>query len=196
MNDPDPKVDEYVGRATEWQDETKKLRAILLDCGLDEALKWGKPCYSFQGSNLAIIQRFKGHCSLMFFKGTLLDDNHGVLVPPGENSRSAMRVEFTSSRQIDEREPAVRSYIHQAIEVERAGLKVDFRARQDPESPEELAAKLDGDPGFAAAFYALTPGRRRAYVLHFSAAKQSKTRAARIEKSMQRILAGKGLNDR
>lgn len=196
MSELNPKVDEYIGRANEWRDETKKLRAILVDCGLDEELKWGKPCYAFQGGNLAIIQRFKGHCSLMFFKGALLDDNHGVLVPPGENSQAAMRIQFTNLGQIEDLEPAVRSYVRQAIEVEKAGLKVDFRAKHDLEFPEELTAKLDEDPDLSAAFHALTPGRRRAYVLHFAGAKQSKTRTGRIEKSAKRIRAGKGLNDR
>ena len=196
MTTTNPKVDAYVARAKKWQGETKKLRAILLDCGLGEELKWGKPCYTFEGGNLAIIQGFKDHCSLMFFKGTLLDDPDGVLVRPGENSRAQMRVEFTSMRQIDERESVLRTLIHQAKAVEKAGLKVDVGERRELEFPEELTARLDGDPDLAAAFHALTPGRQRAYILHFSGAKQSKTRVARIERCVERILAGKGLNDR
>ncbi len=196
MTTTNPKVDAYVSRARKWQDETKKLRAILLDCGLGEELKWGKPCYTFEDSNLAIIQGFKDHCSLMFFKGTLLDDPDGVLVRPGENSRAQMRAEFTSVRQIDERESVLRTLIHQAKAVEKAGRKVDVGERRELELPEELTARLDGDPDLAAAFQALTPGRRRAYALYFSGAKQSKTRASRIERHVNRILAGKGLNDR
>ncbi len=196
MTTTNPKVDAYVSRARKWQDETKKLRAILLDCGLGEELKWGKPCYTFEDSNLAIIQGFKDHCSLMFFKGSLLEDTDGVLVRPGENSQAQMRVQFTSVRQIDEMEPVLRALVDQAKAVEQAGMKVDFGERREPELPEELTARLDGDPDLAAAFQALTPGRQRAYILHFSGAKQSKTRAVRIERCVERILAGKGLNDR
>lgn len=196
MSKLNPKVDAYLSQAKRWREETKKLRAILLDCGLDEELKWGKPCYMFQDRNLAIIQGFKEHCSLMFFKGALFHDDHGVLVRPGEDSQAAMRVQFTSVGQISELEPALRSYVDQAAEVELAGRTVDFRAKRDLELPEELKTKLDQTPDLAAAFHGLTPGRQRAYVLHFSRAKQSKTRTARIEKSVEGILAGKGLNDR
>lgn len=196
MSRPDPDVDAFIDRARAWQDETRRLRALLLDCGLEEALKWGKPCYSFEDGNVAIIQGFSEHCSLMFFKGALLEDGQGVLVRPGENSRAAMRIQFTSPSQITELEPAVRSLVRQAIEIEKAGLKVDLEARDDLEMPEELVARLADDPDLSAAFDALTPGRRRAYVLHFSGAKQSRTRTARIEKARSRILAGKGPNDR
>lgn len=191
-----PKVDAYVDRARKWQGETRRLRAILLDCGLDEELKWGKPCYTLRGGNVAIIQGFKDHCSLMFFKGVLLNDTHGVLVRPGENSQAQMRVQFTSVRQIDELEPVLRTLVDQAIAVEKTGLKVDLGDRRDLELPEELTARLDGNPDLAAAFHALTPGRRRAYVLYFSGAKQSRTRAARVERCVGRILAGKGPYDR
>lgn len=190
------KVDAYVGRATKWQGETKRLRTILLDCGLCEELKWGKPCYTFQGSNVAIIQGFKDHCSVMFFKGALLDDTHGVLVRPGEHSRTQMRVQFTNVGQIDELESVLRTFVDQAIAVEKAGLKVDLKEKRPLAFPKELSAKLDEDPDLAAAFHALTRGRQRAYVLYFSGAKQSKTRTARIERWVERILAGKGLNDR
>lgn len=196
METLNPKVDAYVSRAKRWQDETERLRAILLDSGLGEELKWGKPCYTFQGSNLAIIQAFKDHCSLMFFKGVLLNDPDGVLVRPGKNSQAQMRVQFTSVDQIDELEAVLRAYVAQAIAVEEAGLKVDFKERRDLEFPEELTVKLEGNPDLAAAFQALTLGRQRAYVLHFSGAKQSETRAARIEKCVEGILAGKGLSDR
>lgn len=196
MTKPNPKVDDYIGRALQWPDEVRKLRTILLDCDLDEELKWGKPCYSFRGGNVAIVQSFKEHCSLMFFKGSLLEDIHDVLVPPGENSRAAMRIQFTSSIQIGELEPAVRDYVRQATEIETAGRKVDLEARPEPELPAELTAILDADPELATAFRALTPGRRRAHVLHVSGAKQSKTRTARSEKARARILSGKGPNER
>jgi len=196
MRQTNAKVDAYVGRADKWQDEAKRLRAILLDCGLVEALKWGKPCYTFEGSNVAIIQGFKDHCSLMFFKGVLLDDPDGVLVRPGEHSRAQKRVELTSVEQIDQMESVLREFVGQAIAVEKAGLRVDLEVKRELDLPEELTTKLGEDPDFAAAFHALTPGRQRAYVLHFSSAKQSRTRTARIERCVDRILAGKGLNDR
>lgn len=194
MSAKNSKVDAYVRRTKKWQGETQKLRSILLDCGLDEDLKWGKPCFMFEGNNLAIIQPFKEHCSLMFFKGALLKDPHGLLRSQGENTQSALRLEFTSEAQI--KKTVVRSYVKQAIEVEKAGLKVEFTAKHDLKFPEELTKILRRDKKLAKAFDSLTPGRRRAYVLHFSAAKQSKTRTARIEKCAPRILAGKGLNDR
>lgn len=191
-----PKVDAYIDRAKKWQGETRKLREILLDCGLGEDLKWGKPCYTFQDSNLAIIQGFKDHCSLMFFKGVLLDDPDGALVRPGENSQAQRRLEFTSVDQIDDEESLLRGFVEQAMAVEKAGLKVDLEEKRALDLPEELTAKFDEDPELATAFRALTPGRQRAYVLHFSGAKQSKTRVARIERSREKILAGKGLRDR
>ena len=196
MGARNPKVDALVRRAVKWRDETRKLRAMLLDSDLVEELKWGKPCYTFQGGNVAIIQGFKDHCSLMFFKGSLLDDPHGVLVRPGERSQAQMRIEFTGVSQIDETEPLVRSLVDQAIAVERAGLKVDFKEKYELEFPDELVEKFDENPDLAAAFEALTPGRQRAYVMHFASAKRSKTRVARIEKSVERILAGKGLTER
>ena len=174
--------------------EIRKLRSILLDCGLDEERKWGKPCFLFEGRNVAIIQPFKAHCALMFFKGALLEDTHGLLRSQGENTQSAMRLEFTSEAQV--RKAVVQSYVKQAIAVEKAGLKVAFKAKDELELPEELTQMLQKDRRLAKAFDALTPGRRRGYVLHFTAAKQSQTRTARIEKCMPRILAGKGLNDR
>jgi uncharacterized protein YdeI (YjbR/CyaY-like superfamily) len=187
-------VDAFVSRAGTWRGEIRKLRSILLDCGLDEDLKWGKPCFLFEGKNVAIIQPFKEHCSLMFFKGALLRDPHGVLRSQGKNTQSALRLEFTGEAQI--RKTVVKSYVKQAIAVEKAGLKVDFKAKRELELPEELIRILKKDRKLANAFDALTPGRRRAYVLHFAGAKQSRTRAARIEKCVPRILAGKGPNDR
>lgn len=172
----------------------QKLRGILLACGLDEELKWGKPCFMHAGRNLAIIQPFKEHCALMFFKGVLLTDTHGLLRSQGENSQSAMRLEYSSEAAI--KKTVLQSYVKQAIAVEKAGLKVDFKAKRELELPEELTLILQKDRKLKAAFQALTPGRQRGYVLHFSGAKQSKTRTARIEKCKPNILAGKGMNDR
>lgn len=187
-------VDVFVSQAKHWQGEIEKLRSILIDCGLDEILKWGKPCYLFEGSNLAIIQPFKKHCALMFFKGALLQDTYGLLRSQGANTQSAMRLEFTSSGQI--KRSVVKSYVDQAIAVEKAGLEVDFKARRELEFLEELTQALNNDNKLAEAFHALTPGRQRGYVLHFSGAKQSRTREARIQRCIPRILAGKGMHDR
>lgn len=194
MSAQNSKVDAFVTRAKNWQDEIQSLRAILLDCGLDEELKWGKPCYQFEGSNIAIIQPFKEHCSLMFFKGALIQDTHNLLRSQGENTQSAMRLEFTDTKQI--KKTVVKAYVKQAIAVEKAGLKVDFKAKRELEFPEELTRMLNKDSKLAKAFHALTPGRQRGYILHISAAKQSATRAARVEKNIPKILAGKGLHDR
>ncbi len=194
MNTTHSKVDDFVRRAKTWQGEIQKLRSIMLACGLDEDLKWGKPCFMFEGKNVAIIQPFKGHCSLLFFKGALLEDTHGLLRSQGENTQSALRLEFTSEAHI--KPNVVKSYVKQAIEVQRSGLEVDFKAKRELELPEELTHAFDDNPKFAKAFRALTPGRQRAYVLHFTGAKQSQTRSSRIEKCIPNILAGKGLNDR
>lgn len=189
-----PNVDAFVNRAKTWQGVIQKLRSTLLDCGLDEDIKWGKPCFAFEGSNVAIIQPFKEHCSLLFFKGALLEDTHGLLRSQGENTQSALRLEFTSEAQV--KKAVLKSYVKQAIAVEKAGLKVDFKARRELELPEELTEILGKDRKLAKAFQALTPGRQRAYVLHFAGAKQSQTRTARIEKCVPKILAGIGMNDR
>lgn len=194
MSAQSSKVDAYLSRAQNWRGEIRTLRSILLDCGLDEVMKWGKPCYVFGRTNVAIIQPFKKHCSLMFFKGALLQDTHSLLRSQGENTQSAMRLEFSDERQI--KKGIVKAYVKQAIAVEMAGLKVDFKAKRELELPEELTRILDRDRKLANAFHALTPGRQRGYVLHFTGAKQSKTRTARIEKCIPRILAGKGLHDR
>lgn len=172
----------------------QKLRAVLLDCGLDESLKWGKPCFMFEGGNVAIIQPFKEHCSLMFFKGALLEDTHGLLRSQGENTQAALRLEFTSQAGI--KKAVVASYVQQAVAVERAGLAVDFKAKRELDLPEELTRVLKKDRELAKAFRALTPGRQRGYLLHFNGAKQPKTRTARIEKCIPKILAGEGMNDR
>src|SRR6187549_3708330 len=194
MSTPNPSVDAFVGRAKTWRGEIQKLRSILSDCGLDEELKWGKPCFMFEGKNVAIIQPFKEHCSLMFFKGALLEDSHGLLRSQGENTQSAMRLEFTSEAQV--KKAIVESYVKAAIAAEKQGLKVDFKAKRELELPEELTQVLEKNRRLAKAFEALTPGRKRAYVMHFSGAKQSQTRTARIEKVIPMILAGKGMNDR
>jgi uncharacterized protein YdeI (YjbR/CyaY-like superfamily) len=193
MSTHHPKVDAFVSRAKAWQGEIQKLRLILVECGLEEELKWGKPCFLFEGKNVAIIQPFKEHCSLMFFKGALLEDVHGLLRSQGENTQSAMRLEFTSEAQV--KKAVVKSYVKQAIAVEKAGLSVDFKAKRELELPEELTQRLERDGKLAKAFYALTAGRQRGYVLHFAGAKRSETRSARIEKCVPRILAGRGMND-
>ena len=190
------KVDAYISEAKDWQAEIEKLRTIILECGLTEEFKWSAPCYTFEQSNIVIIQGFKKYCALLFFKGALLKDPHGVLVKTGENTRVGRQMRFTDARQIAERETILRAYIAEAIEVEKAGLKMKVEEMTDLVFPEEFQKKLDEDPEFRAAFEALTPGRQRAYNIHFSAAKQSKTRESRIEKCTPKILSGKGLNDR
>ena len=192
MNRMNPKVDEYLRKAKKWQEEMKKLRRVSLDCGLTEQLKWGKPCYTFQKSNIVIIQGFKEFCALLFCKGALLKDRHGILKKFGW--QAARRIPFTNVREIIEMEPILKIYIHEAIEAEKAGLKVNYKKNPEP-IPEELQNKLDEIPALKTAFDALTPGRQRGYILYFSAPKQSKTRASRVEKCMRQILNGKGLND-
>jgi len=194
MSPDNPKVDAFLNRAKAWQAEMKKLRSILIKCGLEEELKWGKPCFMFEGANIAIIQPFKEHCSLMFFKGSLLEDSHGLLRSQGANTQSALRLEFTSEAQI--KKSVLEAYVKSAIAVEQQGLKVDFKAKRELELPPELTEIFKKDRKLAKAFAALTPGRQRAYVMHFTGAKQSATRTARIEKCAPLIFAGKGLNDR
>jgi uncharacterized protein YdeI (YjbR/CyaY-like superfamily) len=191
-----PKVDAYLSEAKKWRDETEKLRTILLDCRLTEEFKWGKPCYTFQESNVVVIQGFKAYCALLFFKGVLLKDPHGILVKTGENTRVGRQIRFTDVREIVKQEAILKAYIHQAIEVEKAGLKVDAKTDAELKIPEEFKSKLAENPALKAAFAALTPGRQRAYGFYFSAPKQSKTRDSRIEKCTRQILNGKGLMDR
>src|ERR1044071_5460662 len=174
-----PKVDAFVARAKTWRGEIQKIRTILLECGLEEDLKWGKPCFAFEGKNVAIIQPFKAHCSLMFFKGALLKDTHGLLRSQGENTQSALRLGFTSEAQI--KKTVLQSYVKQAIAVEKSGAKVDFKAKRELELPDALTRILQKDKKLAKAFEALTPGRKRGYVMHIAGAKQSATRVARIE---------------
>jgi uncharacterized protein YdeI (YjbR/CyaY-like superfamily) len=193
MSKENPKVDAFLGRAKLWPAEMQKVRGILLELGLDEDIKWGKPCFSVEGKNVAILQPFKAHCSLMFFKGVLLKDTHGLLRSQGENSQSALRLEFTSPAQV--KKSVLKSYVDQAIQIEKAGQKVDFKAKRELELPEELTQIFKKDRALAKAFGALTPGRQRAYVLHFSSAKQPQTRVARIEKLAPKIRAGLGLSE-
>ena len=188
------KVDKFLSRAKKWQEEMEQLRMICLDCELNEELKWGKPCYSFQKNNIAIIQPFKETCALMFFKGVLLQDPHDILEKPGKNSRIARRVTFTGAQEIAEMEPVLKDYIYEAIEVEKAGIDVEVEENPEP-IPEEFQEKLDENPALKAAFEALTPGRQRGYILYFSGAKQSKTRTSRVERYIPQIFDGKGLND-
>lgn len=190
----DPKVDDYIGRSTTWPEELAALRPILLGCGLDESIKWGKPCYSDGDRNIAIMQEMKGFLALMFFKGALLDDPQGVLRSQGPNSRSARRVELTSVDDVAAHEATIRDLVASAIAVEEAGLSVG--PAPELELCEELTERLAADPELAAAFEALTPGRQREYNLHIADAKQAKTREARIDKYVPQILAGKGMRDR
>jgi uncharacterized protein YdeI (YjbR/CyaY-like superfamily) len=190
-----PKVDTYLSKAQNWQKEMKKLRMVLLDCGLTEELKWGKPCYVFQKSNIVVIQGFKEYCAILFFKGVLLNDPNGVLVKTGENTRVGRQIRFNSVREIVEIEPVLKAYIYEAIEVEKAGLKVPLKNGPEPVLPVEFKNKLEKSPALKGAFKALTPGRQKAYIFYFSAPKQAKTREARVEKCVKQILKGKGLND-
>lgn len=189
------KVDEYFDKARKWQAELETLRAVLLECGLTEDFKWRAPCYTFQNSNIAIIGELNDCCTLTFFKGALLKDPEGILSKPGENTRAARVIRFTSVREIDELATLLKAYLNEAIEVEKAGLKVDFEKDRKLEIPEEFQDKLAENPALRSAFEALTPGRQRAYLLYFSGAKQSRTRESRVEKQTSRILAGKGIND-
>lgn len=170
------------------------MRTIILNCALTEELKWGKPCYMFRNSNVVIIQGFKDYCALMFCKGALLKDPRGLLKKPGENTQAGRQIRFTNTREIVEMKPLLKAYIREAIEAEKSGLKVNFKTTPEP-IPEEFQNKLDEMPALKTAFYALTPGRQRAFILYFSAPKQSKTREARIGKCTRQILNGKGLND-
>ncbi len=194
MNEKNPSVDEFINNTQKWQGEFEQLRRIALDCGLAEELKWRLPCYTFENSNVVIIQGFKEYCALMFFKGALLQDAHQVLVKIG-NTQAGRQVRFTHVGKIIELEPILKEYILEAIQVEKAGLEVELKKTEDFPIPEEFQMKLDEVPGLKTAFEALTPGRQRAYLHHFSQPKQSKTRESRVEKCIPQILDGKGLND-
>jgi len=195
MNRMNPKVDFYFNKAKKWREEFEKLRVIILDCGLTEELKWGVPCYTFEKRNIVLIHGFKEYCALLFFKGALLNDPKGILIQQTKNVQAARQIRFTSVREIVKLKPILKAYINEAIEVEKAGLKVNFKKTTEFIIPEEFQDKLDEISALKTAFDALTPGRQRAYVLYFSAPKQSKTREARVGKFMQQILTGKGLND-
>jgi uncharacterized protein YdeI (YjbR/CyaY-like superfamily) len=190
-----PKVDIFLGKIEKWQKELEQLRMIILDCGLTEELKWGVPCYTFLKRNVVIIGGLKECCVLSFFKGALLNDANGILAKPGENTRVGRLIRFTDVREIVKMEPILKAYIYEAIEVEKAGVKLNFKKRAESNIPEEFQTILRENPALKTAFYALTPGRQRAYVLYFSEPKQSKTRTSRVEKCMKQILRGKGLND-
>jgi uncharacterized protein YdeI (YjbR/CyaY-like superfamily) len=195
MNKMNPKVDAYLSKSLKWQQEMMKLRMIILDCQLTEELKWGVPCYTFQKSNIVLIHEFKEYCAILFVKGALLHDANGILIQQTENVQAGRQIRFTNVREIVRMETILKAYIYEAIEVEKAGLKVNFKKTTEFIIPEEFQKKLDEIPAFKTAFDALTPGRQRAYIFYFSAPKQSKTRETRVEKCMPQILNGKGLND-
>ena len=190
-----PKVDWFFDKDSKWQKEYKKLRKIILDCALTEELKWGCPCYTFEKKNIVLIHGFKEYCALLFFKGALLNDAEGILIQQTKNVQSARQVRFTNLKEIVKIEKILKAYIYEAVEVERAGLKVRLKKTSDFKIPGEFQKQLDKKPALKKAFDALTPGRQRAYIFYFSQPKQSKTREARVEKYRKQILSGKGLND-
>jgi len=190
-----PKVDEYLSKAKKWQEEFEKLRMIILDCELTEELKWGVPCYTFQKGNIVLIHGFKEYCAILFIKGVLLHDAQGILIKQTENVQAGRQIRFTNVGEIVAMEAILKAYIYEAIEVEKSGLEVNFKKNTEYIIPEEFQNKFDEIPVLKTAFEALTPGRQRAYIFYFSQPKQSKTRESRVEKCMQQILNGKGLND-
>ena len=195
MNYMNPKVDFFFSKAKKWQEEYEQLRTLTLDYGLTEELKWGCPCYTFQKTNIVLIHGFKEYCALLFMKGALLKDVKGILVQQTENVQAARQIRFTSVKEIVKMKTIIKAYIKEAIELEIAGLKVELKKPTEFEIAEEFQNVLDDNPKLKTAFYNLTPGRQRGYLLHFSSPKQAKTREARIEKCMQKILNGKGLDD-
>ena len=190
-----PQVDAFLMKADKWQEEFEKLRTIVLATPLTEEFKWGKPCYTFHGSNIVIIHGFKEYCAILFCKGALLKDPHGILIQQTENVQAARQIRFTNAREITEKKSILMAYILEAIEAEKAGLQVTYKQTSEFKMPAEFQTKLDANPALKKAFHALTPGRQRGYLLHFSAAKQSKTRESRVEKWIPQILKGKGLDD-
>ena len=194
-NKPNPKVDFFFNKAEQWKQEFEKLRRIILDCGLTEELKWGVPCYTFETKNIVLIHGFKEYCAILFVKGALLKDTEGILIQQTENVQAARQIRFTNARDIVEMETILKAYINESIQAEIAGLKVNYKKVTEFSMPEEFISKLEEVPGLQEAFETLTPGRQRAYILYFYAPKQSKTRAARVEKYIEQILNGKGLND-
>ncbi|WPU98899.1 YdeI family protein [Mucilaginibacter sp. cycad4] len=195
MNDMNPRVDFYFNKAEKWQEEIEQLRSVVLDCGLTEELKWGCPCYTFRESNIVLIHVFKEYCALLFFKGALLSDTHQILIQQTENVQAARQVRFTHMDEITEQRNILKAYIYEAVEIEKAGLKVNLKKTEEFTVAREFQHKLDTIPALKTAFEALTPGRQKAYLLHFSQPKQASTREARVEKWMPQILNGKGLND-
>ncbi len=195
MNKTNPKVDAFFSRTHQWREELQQLRTIILDCQLTEELKWGQPCYTFQNSNVVLIHGFKDYCAILFIKGALLKDANGLLIQQTGNVQAGRQIRFTHGQEIGKLEATLQAYIHEAIEIEKAGLKVDFNKNTELQFPEEFQTQLDENPALKTAFDALTPGRQRAYNLYFSAPKQSKTRVSRVEKCLQQILDGKGLDD-
>lgn len=190
-----PKVDFYFNKAQKWQEEIEKLRTIILGCGLEEELKWGVPSYTYNKSNIVLIHVFKDYCAILFFKGALLKDTKGILIQQTKNVQSARQLRFTNLPEITKLQATIKAYVQEAIEVEKAGLKVELKKTTEFEMPEEFKKKLAKSADLKKAFKALTPGRQRAYLLYFSSAKQVKTREARIEKYIPQILIGKGLDD-
>jgi len=190
-----PKVDFFFTKATQWQGEYEQLRKVVLDCGLTEDLKWGCPCYAYDNRHIVLIHGFKEYCALLLFKGAVLKDSKGILIQQTKNVQAARQIRFTSIQEIKKLAPTLKAYIYEAIEVEKAGVKVPLKKTAEFDMPEEFQKVLDKKPAVKKAFHALTPGRQRGYLLYFSAAKQAKTRESRIEKSIPDILAGKGLND-
>lgn len=190
-----PNVDWYFSKNENWEKEITKLRTIILSCGLTEELKWGSPCYTHEGNNIVLIHVFKEYCAILFFKGALLSDANGVLVQQTKNVQSARQLRFTTSKEITKLEKVIKAYVYEAIEVEKAGLKVKLKKVAEYSVPEEFQKRLDKSKTLKAAFEKLTPGRQRGYLLHFSSAKQSATREARVEKYIPKIMAGKGMED-
>jgi len=190
-----PKVDFFFKKAKNWQEEYKKLRTIVLGCGLTEELRWGKPCYTFQNANVVLIHGFKEYCALLFFKGALLKDDKGILIQQTKNVQAARQIRFTSLREVAKLRPVLKAYIKEAVAAESAGLKVNFKKTAEFPIPAEFQNKLNENPALKTSFKALTPGRQRAYILYFSSPKQTKTRESRVEKCVPQILVGKGLND-
>jgi len=190
-----PRVDWFFDKATRWQKEYEQLRQIVLDCGLTEELKWGCPCYTFEKSNIVLIHGFKEYCALLFFKGALLDDANGILIQQTKNVQSARQVRFTNVREIVKMKPTLKAYIYEAIEVDKAGLKVNYKKTSELKIPDEFQVKLNKNAALNKAFSSLTPGRQRAYLFYFSQPKLSRTREQRVEKYVPQILKGKGLDD-
>lgn len=195
MNTMNPKVDWFFSKAEKWQLEFEKLRRIILNCGLTEELKWGVPCYTFESSNIVLIHGFKEYCAILFVKGALLKDTDELLITQTENTQAARQIRFKSLQEIVDMEPVLTAYINEAVEVEKAGLKVNYKKSTEFNIPDEFQHKLDEIPALRTAFDGLTPGRQRAYLFYFSAPKQSKTREARVDKFLPQILDGKGLDD-